>query len=311
MMDEPAILNLDSTTPEASQPFLTSFLDQARLGKNDWWRYVISLVWIFVLWQILGAIPYGILLVLNLTQNTFISYVALNFSFILLVIAIITAVRFFHRRPIRTLISSDLSFDWYRALLACGIWMAISLVIALVDALLHPGVYEFTFNLQAWLPFAVFGLILTPIQTTAEELLFRGYLLQSFALPIKNKWLITILSGVVFAVPHFLNPEMKSSFILLALFYFCFGVFLTLITIKENRLEAAIGVHAANNLFLVVIANYKDSALMTSSIFTSNQIEPLFNLVSFIIGAVVFWFVMNRYFAQPTLQLQGTDEPNP
>ena len=33
------------------------FIQQARLGKNDWWRYLGTLVLVFLGWQFFGVIP--------------------------------------------------------------------------------------------------------------------------------------------------------------------------------------------------------------------------------------------------------------
>jgi hypothetical protein len=36
---------------------MDSFLELAKEGKNDWWRYAISLALIFFLWFVLGSLP--------------------------------------------------------------------------------------------------------------------------------------------------------------------------------------------------------------------------------------------------------------
>ena len=169
-------------------------------------------------------------------------------------------------------------------------WTLIVVITTIVDSLVHPGSYELTFKWDTWVPFALAAIILTPIQTSAEELLFRGYFLQGLGLLTKRKWILIIISGLIFAVPHFLNPEMKYGFVLMGLFYFSFGAILTMITLKSNRLEYALGVHAANNLMTVLLANYKDSALPSPSIFTASVVDPVFNLVSFILGAGLLWY---------------------
>ena len=144
-----------------------------------------------------------------------------------------------------------------------------------------------------FLPAAV---ILTPIQTSAEELLFRGYFLQGLGILTRKKWILIIISGVIFAVPHFLNPEMKQGFLLLALYYFSFGAILAWITLKSNRLEFALGIHAANNLFTVLFANYTDSALPSPSVFTATVLDPVFNLVSFLLGMGALWLLLFKLY---------------
>jgi hypothetical protein len=65
-----------------------------------------------------------------------------------------------------------------------------------------------------------------------------------------------------------------------------------MITLKSNRLEYALGVHAANNLMTVLLANYKDSALPSPSIFMARIVDPVFNLISFLLGAGLIYLLL-------------------
>lgn len=267
------------------------FTDLAKAGKNDWWRYTLSFIVVFFGWQIIGSLPYGFYVVFGGT-NLLINYLTLSFSFICFLAVTFLVTRTIHRRSILSLITTDEQIKWDRILISAGIWLVISVVITVIDDLIHPGVYQLTFDPTAWVSFAIFAIILTPIQTSAEEVFFRGYLLQSMALITRNKWVLILLSGVVFAIPHFLNPEMEMGFWILALYYFSFGVLLALVSIQSNSLELALGVHAANNLFTVLIANYSNSAVASPSIFLATTLDPTFNMISFLAGAVVYWLVI-------------------
>jgi uncharacterized protein len=284
----------EPSTPSAQPVAFTSLSDR---GKNAWWRYILAVGVILVCWQVVGSIPFVLFYLLGWTKDIFLNYIAVNLSFVIFFLSIWLAIQFIHERPLLSLITPLKHFDWKRALLGFGCWTCITGAITIIDSLAHPGLYQVSFQWPGWLWFALVGIFLTTIQASTEEIFFRGYLLQSIARVIHSKTVLVILSGLVFAIPHFFNPEMNSGFLLLALFYFGFGVFLTLVTIKDNRLELAIGIHSANNLFSVIIANYKESALPSISIFTSGAIEPLFNLISFVIGAVIFWFLI-RYLSR-------------
>jgi membrane protease YdiL (CAAX protease family) len=291
----------ESITPSAQPEAFTSLSDR---GKNTWWRYVLAVGVILVCWQVVGSIPIVLFYLSGWTKDIFLNFIAVNLSFVIFLLSIWLAIRFIHERPFLSLITPFDRFNGKRALLGFGWWTCITAVITIVDSLVHPGLYQVSFQWPGWLWFALSAILLTTIQASTEEIFFRGYLLQSIARVIHSKAILVILSGLVFAIPHFFNPEMKSGFVLLALFYFGFGVFLTLITLKDNRLELAIGIHSANNLFSVIIANYKESALPSISIFTSEAIEPLFNLVTFVIGAVVFWFLI-RYLSRTMTKTDG------
>lgn len=274
------------------------FLDLPAWGKNSWWRYVSSIFVILLFWQVIGAIPYGILLITDLIQNDLLSFIAVNFSFICLVASLLFCLLIIHRRKPITLITSDQKVSLRRFWMAAGSWTLIVLVITLVDALIHPGSYKLTLEWKSWLLLLPAAVILTPIQTSAEELLFRGYFLQGLGFLTRKKWILILISGVIFAVPHFLNPEMKQGFVLLALYYFSFGAILAWITLKSNRLEFALGIHAANNLITVLFANYTDSALPSPSIFTASVLDPVFNLVSFLLGMGALWLLLFKFYPQ-------------
>ena len=77
--------------------------------------------------------------------------------------------------------------------------------------------------------------------------------------------------------------------------YFAIGMLLATITLRDGRLELAIGLHAMNNVFLALIANYEGSALTTESIFTARELDPMYTLITLIIGALVFhWWIFRR-----------------
>ncbi|MRS04469.1 hypothetical protein EG832_14815 [bacterium] len=63
-------------------------------------------------------------------------------------------------------------------------------------------------------------------------------------------------------------------------------------TLKSNRLEFALGIHAANNLITVLFTNYTDSALPSPAIFTATVLDPVFNLVSFLMGMGILWMLL-------------------
>lgn len=279
----------------------SEFQYQAERGKNDWWRYLIAILSILTLWQILGSIPYAVLTIAGKTSDVFANYLGISFSFVVFLLAIVAAVKIIHRRPVISLINPTLRIMWKSVFIGLVGWFFLTAASSLVDALIHPGSYQLTFSWPRWLWFTLIALPLTTIQTSAEELFFRGYLLQAFGRSIRSRWVLISLSGLVFAIPHFLNPEMEMGFGLLALYYFAFGCFLTWITLQTNSLEYALGIHAANNLFAVSIANYSGSALPSLSVFISTGIDPLFNLISFLVSAGMF-IISIRFIRKQDLQ---------
>jgi uncharacterized protein len=64
-----------------------------------------------------------------------------------------------------------------------------------ISLCMSPGEYKFDFDINKWPVAFLIVIILTPIQTSAEEIFFRGYLLQGMGL-IMRQPLILIFTGV-------------------------------------------------------------------------------------------------------------------
>ena len=285
---------------------LNAYLEIARQGRNDWWRYLISLPAILMIWFILGSIPVLMLMTyVSLDSDPATSFSGTGFvgvpltleflftmsSFIPFLVATFLAVRFIHARPLKTLVTGKAHIRWGRIFAGAGVWFFIAALLAVMEALLYPGRYVLTFQPGTLLIFAAFAFILIPIQTSAEEFFFRGYLLQWMGLRLKNIWLLSVLNGFLFFLPHAVNPEMAANSLLVGLGYFAMGFFLTLITLRDEGIELALGLHAANNLFATLFANYEVTALPSPSMFTIQILDPVYSLASLIAGLIAFYAV--------------------
>ena len=173
---------------------MTQFIDLPKLGKNEWWRYVLSLALIVTfplgvaiiaveVSSFLGSQSLGRTEGLSMAKDPIISFVELSGFDAALIIGILLAVRIIHKRRFLTVITPNLSVDWKKIGKSFGLFFGLVALSTLVDYFLNPSTYQFSLNPERFLIFAPVAIVLVPIQTTAEELLFRGYLLQSMALP--------------------------------------------------------------------------------------------------------------------------------
>ena len=288
---------------------MSDYLELARQGRNDWWRYLISFPAILVIWLFVGAIPVIALMAYvsmdgepatNFTKTGFAGVpVILEFlitmsTFLPLFAATFLAVRFIHVRSWKTLVTAKARIRWGRIFAGAGVWMLIAGLLSVIESFLYPDRYALTFQPVILLIFAVFALILIPIQTSAEEFFFRGYLLQWMGLRLKSIWLLSLLNGALFFLPHVANPEMATSSVFVGLGYFVMGFFCALITLQDHGIELALGLHAANNLFAVLFANYDVTALPSPSLFTVQNLDPVYSLISLVVGMLVFYAVFFR-----------------
>ncbi|MDJ0713563.1 MAG: CPBP family intramembrane metalloprotease [Prochloraceae cyanobacterium] len=289
------------------------YLKLAQLGKNQGWRYLVSITLILFFWMFLGVIPYSVLLSIVLFDNnpntTFDeatqriegidviwSYITLNFAFVFFALGLYLAVLLIHKRSLLTLITPRDRINWKRIIEGFSIYFVLLLAIDLINYLVFNASYQLTFEAEKFLVFLPIALILTPIQTTIEELFFRGYLIQLFGLKF-NSFLSILFSSLIFCLVHLLNPEVlssQSSLIFWIGIYLTMGLFFAIITIKDNGLELAIATHAVNNLYVALLVNYKFSALPSPSIFLTEKLNPKTTLVALLIINAIAYFIFFR-----------------
>ena len=161
--------------------------------------------------------------------------------------------------------------------------------VVVLEHALYPGRYYLSFDPQRFFVYLALVLLLTPLQCFTEELVFRGYAMQGIGRLMRNPLAIAVLSSALFTAPHLLNPEVQQhGAAIMAANYFAIGMLLATVALRDGRLEIAIGVHAVNNVLLALVANYEGSALMTESIFTARELDPVFSLITIIAAAIVF-----------------------
>ncbi|MEA5569556.1 CPBP family intramembrane glutamic endopeptidase [Calothrix sp. UHCC 0171] len=286
-----------------------SYLEIAQQGKNNWWRYLLGIILIFSFWLIIGSIVTAIFIgiIFNLRGLSLAdveqqfegflksasvdSFIAINLQFIFFAVGIFLAVKLLHQRKFLSLVSAESKINWKRLFAGFGVWFLIQAILIAIGLITDSQNYRFTFNPSQWFPLLIAALILTPIQTSSEELFFRGYLIQGLSCITKNKFLLIVITGLLFMFPHLLNPEVKRGAILMAIYYFSFGALATFLTLKDNRLELALGIHAANNLSLIFI-NTEDSVIPTSAIWTVKQTSnPGLDLSIFLIQSAIFYYI--------------------
>jgi hypothetical protein len=277
------------------QPQTARYLDLALLGCNDWWRYALGVSAIVLFWLVLGYLPLFVLPHKSL-DDLFVAFVVVNFSMLMMLAGLAIATKWIHRRPLSTLVTPEPRIDWRRMVHAAAVWAAFSAISTVVEQLVYPGRYHLSFDPQRFFVFAVLVVVLTPIQSATEELVFRGYVAQGLSRLGWQPALIAIASSALFAAPHLMNPEVRHYGVaVMAANYFAIGMVLSVVALRDGRLELAIGLHAANNMFLALAASYEDSVLPSAAIVTAREVDPWFSLVSIVAGGALFyWWFFGR-----------------
>lgn len=114
-----------------------------------------------------------------------------------------------------------------------------------------------------------------PLQTTCEEYGFRGYLAQGIGSWMRNRWAVLIITSVAFGRCTAPNPEVKEyGYGIMMAQYITMGLILGVVTLLDDGIEVAMGIHAANNIFASVLLTFKGSVLPTAALFMAKETEP-------------------------------------
>ena len=196
-------------------------------------------------------------------------------------------VKVVHKQQIRTLTSSRKKVDWKRVFFMFGLMSVFVLIITCASYMLSPSDYELNFKPVPFMILAVMAIILIPIQTSFEEYMFRGYMLQGLGLATKTRWIPLVVTSVLFGLMHMANPEVGKLGPVIMVYYIGTGFFLAIMTLMDEGLELALGFHAANNLMTALLVTSTWTAFQTDSILISTG-EPVVGFDILIPVFVVF-----------------------
>jgi len=288
------------------------FIQQAYKGKTEWWRYVIGLVIIFLGWQLFGALPWfgAVILeagpdVLTLSQEEWMRVLDSNLNFFLLLLsfavglaALLFVVKYLHGQSIKDATTSRKKVDWGRFFFGFSIVAVFTVVTTLIDYNMQPEDYLWNFKTVPFLILAAIALIMVPLQTSFEEYLFRGYLMQGIGVLAGNRWVPLVITSVVFGSLHLFNPEVEKLGYIIMVYYIGTGFLLGIMTLMDEGMELALGFHAGNNLIGALLVTADWTAFETNSVLkdVSNPEAGLDILLPILIVYPIFLFLMARTY---------------
>lgn len=264
------------------------FLEQGVKTENKFWKYLIGSVFIITA-SFIGQIPFSAAVLLKSfkdkqgfpTDNDAalkifepnLTLFLVMISFVFAFGGIYFAVKYLHNQTLLSITTSRPKADWKRVTFSFVLWSFFSIISFFVLYFQSPEEFVWNFKLIPFLILVLIGTILIPIQTSTEEYVFRGYLMQGFANLARNKWFPLIMTSVIFGSMHILNPEVEKMGYIIMIYYIGTGLFLGVITLMDEGMELALGFHAANNLVGALLVTSDWSVFQTHSIF-KDMSEP-------------------------------------
>lgn len=293
------------------------YIAQAFNVLHDWWRYVIGLI-VAVIGVVVFSIPHGVAVIMkqlsgnvDLESMNDVNYLMtlfepnLNLVFILLpfvggLVFLLLVVKFLHKQSLTHLTTSRKKIDWKRFWFVFLLWGIISSGFVFLDYFTSPENYELNFKLVPFLILCVIAIVLVPLQTSFEEYLFRGYLMQGIGVFVKNKWLPLISTSVVFGLLHIANPEVEKLGYIVMVYYIGTGLFLGIMALMDEGLELSLGFHAANNLFTALLVTADWTAFQTHSVFKDMSDPTAAGFVDvfmpvFIVFPIILFVLAKKY----------------
>ena len=312
----------------------SDFFQMAYKGLNDWWRYLVGIVAVVTGYMAGQMFLYGAILwrmyddpslgqeALGRFEKTMdfsavgvnknLGLVLLIMMFVVAMTALIIVIRSLHDKKLLDVITHRSAIDWKRIFFGFGFWLFLSLLLEGATYVIYPGSYTFRWNAAGFLPLMVISLTLLPVQTSFEEIFFRGYIMQGLGVLTHNKWIPVLVSSIMFGLMHGTNPEVaKFGFWTMQLYYVIAGLFLAVITVMDDGLELALGVHAATNFFGATLFSYEGGVLQTDSLFITSEVRPWLMTLGFVIAALIFTAISKRKYGWPPFDhiLQPVHKP--
>ena len=293
---------------------------QPALGRAQLWRTLLGLILtgmiygLFVLALLYVLARFFGLRRLDLAGANTPGTAALIFlTFLGLHIGLAVVLPLLHKRRYLSLFGPSLRLNLRHfglGVAAVGVMGLASLVITGLEQVLYPGAPRIE-QLRpiggwlAWLPVFT-GLIL--MQSLAEELVFRGYLLGQLRARFRSIWICAVLPSALFGVLHFDATIWGLNAYMYVLNTTVVGVIASLVTLRTGNLGAAAGLHFANNmlaLLLGVKGNLEGATLFALVVTPKSGYMTWSFAVVTVLSLGIFiawwrWMERNRPIANPT-----------
>ncbi len=302
----------------------TTYVEAARWGKHRWWRYVLGLMIILFAWIIAANVASALVALAlggregaealgRLDYAAFGpvgGFVVVMAGFPVFLAGILIAVSLIHQRHPRTLVTAREQISWRRVghgfVAGFVPWVLLG---GLGQYLLYPDTFSFNSDLKTFAIFVPIALVLTAIQTTTEELFFRGYIVQGASLISSNRLFLAIVSAVIFTLPHATNPESQEGGwigMFLGLFVGT-GLLFAIVSLIDGTTELAIGAHFANNIAYFLLFNWSGSFFAAPALFRISEYHARFyDIISLVLipvfWVIVFWVFKRDEVSEPVSQ---------
>ena len=203
-----------------------------------------------------------------------------------------------HRVKPRWISSVQPRIRW-RYLLLCLLIAVVALNGVLWLSTLAQGLPPFGRQAGFW-GFLVVILLTSPLQAAAEEVFFRGYLMQALGSLVAQPWFGVVVSSFVFALLH------GTQNLPLFLDRLGFGLLAAVLVWKTGGLEAGIAAHIVNNIFAYLVASLTTSIATIKALQEIGWVDAAFDVGGFALFAGLAYLLARRMKLRTRVDLTST-----
>lgn len=300
-----------------------NFIQQAYKGRNSWPYYLGGILVVIFGWQFVGIIPLTVTAALHssdigeftraandsfmglgINKNLFLFVMILMFAVGLLFLFL--TIKYIHKRAIKTLITSRAVIDWKRFWFGFITFGIVALIVTFLGIFLSPENYTWNFKPVPFFTLVAISFLFLPLQTSFEELLFRGYFMQGLGVASSNKKFPLIVSYILCSVLLFiyLNTTYEIK-LLLNLFIFSGLTILLGVLLSLKFIDKLYNSRLYKNIFSV-LSRYSTPLIITSVAFgLLHGANPEVEKLGYI--SMVFYIGTGFFFGIATLMDEGTE----
>ena len=183
---------------------------------------------------------------------------ALLFSFFFIWLGIALVCRWLHRHPLHALYGPTYKINWQHFLIGAGLAFATAIISETSSYTISRHFFDASsqpnpnITTTLWLRWVIPISALIFVQIGAEEMLFRGYLLQHIRARGGRFWWSIFLPSFLFGMLHFDFPIFGVNALFYMLHTSVAGIILCLVTLKTGNLGAALGLHFGVNALMLI-----------------------------------------------------------
>ena len=216
--------------------------------------------------------------------------VATHLALASLLIVVLVLARYVNHRAPRWVASVQPGIRWKFGLL---VGLVAVVVLNLTQLLVRGGVDTHYTVPQHWWVWLLAIIITSPFQAIAEEMFFRGYLMNvisglSVNLPEKaRRWTSVVVSALIFALMH----GMQNAWLFTD--RFAFGLLAGWLVIVTGGIEAGVAAHVVNNLFAFGYAVFLGGVSQARGMTTMSWMDSAWDIGGFLTIALAGWWIGN------------------